>query len=118
MARNPEIDGYVSWTDVMQAWRWFEEGYGLRWRLEAECKCPRGELYDAMYYRFVPCDAEGAPVDCGFVPTVRFPNRAARTLPGALLGLAYQLDARLSERWLWAEPKMSAEPTRGRPKGK
>lgn len=112
MARNPETKGFVSWTDCMSVWNWFEWGFAVKIELKVHVACPPGEMYHKMYYELVVRDNDGQAVPLPSRVLGSFPSSKHQTVPGLLLGMLYVLEERLGRVRVWTEPFFKAPKVR------
>ena len=114
MARNPETAGYVSWSDVMETWRYLEAGYNVTIVLSTVCNCPQGHQYSSLCNDLYVFEKSEEPVPLPRRISRRYPTVGRETMPGLLLGLLYELDAALSEVRVFAESPIAVKPRRER----
>lgn len=114
----PIVDGekdFVSWSDVQELTRYLEEGYGRRFKFVMTVACPPGEQYLKQYWEIKVCDNAFQEVPTTTRILGRYPSIRGQSLAAALVGLLYTADNVCSQELLWAEPKIAAQPRRGRP---
>ncbi len=113
MSFQDDAKDYVSWSDVHEAVRYVEAGFGVRLKFVMTVACPKGEQWLLQYYEIHICDSELR--ECAMQERVlgSFPSRGHKSLAACLLGLVYKADSLLSQTKPWTEPTIAAKPRRG-----
>ncbi len=109
--QGPEPD-YVTWGDVIQHLRYYEQGYGRKLNVNLFQACPPSEQHPKLYIKLRVCSDDGNDDPMVEAAKGSFPASRFRTLPALLLHMLWELDNRMSAVLLWAEP-LAEKPRKG-----
>lgn len=101
--QGPEPD-FVTWGDVIEHLRYYEQGYGVHINTSLFQTCPKGEQHPRLGVKLRVQDEKGEDVATVEPKTAAFPNRRWRTLPALLLHMLWELDQAMAIVMVWAEP--------------